>query len=315
MMKWIRRRVGWIAGAAIAGFLLWLIGTVVSLRVTQAEAAGLLFGRKVPLSAYHQAMEAAGRWAVLNYGDKAGKEVPKEELARQAWERLMLLAEARRLQIRVSDKEVVEEIKRQPLFQRDGQFDRAGYQAIIQYSLRTNPRVFEEEFREQLIIKKLLRQAIPEPAVTEEALRKHFLQRETPIRVSTLTLPSEPLAREIAQAARQRPDQISRAAKQLGLKVASSDFFKADALLPDLGQAGVIFEPLFTMEPGQVAGPLISPKGWLVAKLEAKQPPDEKRFAETKDGLEKELTARKRLETTFLWYQDLSKRADLKETK
>ena len=314
-MKWIRRRVGWIAGAAIGGFLLWLVGTVVSLRVTQAEAAGLLFGRKVPLSTYHQALEAAGHWAVLTYGDKARKEVPEEELARQAWERLILLTEAKRLKVRVSDKEVVEEIRRQSLFQRDGQFDRAGYQVIIQYSLGTTPRIFEEEFREQMTIKKLLRQVIPDPVVTEEELHKHFLQRETPIRVSTLTLSSEPLAREIAQAARQRPDQLSHAARQLGLKVISSDFFKADALLPDIGRAGIIFEPLFTMEPGQVTGPLISPKGWIVAKLEAKQPPDEKKFGELKDGLRKELTARKRMESTFAWYQNLLKRANLKETK
>ena len=313
-MKWIRKRVAWVAGAAIGGFILWLIGTVVSLQATRAENAGKIFGHKVSFQTYQQALEAVTHQAILRYGEKAHQEAPQEELAHQAWERLILLSEAKRVGILVTDKEIVEELKKWPIFELKGQFDRAGYQTIVQYTLGTTPRVFEEEVREGLMIKKLFQKSIPEPHISEEELHTRFLQKETSIRVSTLILPDESLAREIAEAARQQPDQMSQAASQLGFKVILSDFFKEDTALPELGRAGLIFEPLFSLEPGQVTGPLPSSKGWIVSKLETKQPPDEKKFAEAKESLEKELIYRKRLEAYFNWYQDLLKRANLQKT-
>ncbi|MBI3615782.1 MAG: peptidylprolyl isomerase [Candidatus Omnitrophica bacterium] len=309
----MRKKVGWIAGAAIAGFLLWLVGTVVSLQATQAETAGFLFGRKIPFQTYQRALEAATHQAILTHGEKAHQEVSNEELGHQAWERLMLLREAKRLGIQVSDREIIEELKRWPIFQRDGQFDRVGYQAIVQYTLGTSPRAFEEEIRENLTLKKLFEQALPEPRIPEQEIHKHFLLKETSIQVSTLTLSSKTLAQEIAEAARQRPEQLFKAAEQMNLKVVKSDFFKGDSNLPELGKGWAAFEPLFSMEPGQVAAaPLSGPKGWLVAKLEGKQLPDERIFPEMKESIEKELANRKRFEDYFKWYQDLRKRADLR---
>ena len=312
-MKWMRRQIGWIAGAAIGGFILWLAGTVVSLQATRAETAGFLFGRRVSFQTYQRALEAAHHQAILTHGDKARQEVSREELGHQAWERLMLLKEANRLGIQIPDREIVEELQRWPIFQRDGQFDRAGYQAIVQYVLGTTPRVFEEEIRENLALKKLIEKALPEPKIPEADAHKQFLLKETSIQVSTLTVSNHSLAQEIADAARERPEQLVQAAKQLDLKVVKSAFFKGDSNLPELGKGWVTFEPLFGLEPGQVApAPISSSKGWLVAKLEGKYPPDERIFPELKESIEKEMANRKQFENYFKWYQDLRKRADLK---
>jgi hypothetical protein len=313
-MKWIRRHVAWIAGIAVAGFLLWLIGTVVSLQAMQAESAGTLFGRKVPLQAYLQAMEAVTRQAILTHGDQFRQAVSKEDLERQAWERLTLLAEAERLRIRVSDREVVEELRQWPLFQKDGQFDREGYQVILQYSLGTSPRTFEEETRQNRMMAKLVEQATGNIALTDAELREGFRQREESIRISFLTLSEEALAREVAEAARQDPEVISQVAAQLGLKWTLSDFFKRASSIPELGFAGSILEPAFDLRPGEVTGPLSGPRGWIVVRLEAKQPADESRFEPGKEELRKDLLARKRLRAYLTWYQDLFNRASLKKS-
>ncbi len=312
-MRWIRKRVGWISGAAIAGFLLWLTAEAVSLRAAPKDAAGLLFGRKVSLTDYRKALEAAQHEAILQHGDKASQQVPPEELAHQAWERLTLLAEARRLRIRVTDQEVVQEIGRWPLFQGKGAFDRSGYETLIRYSLGTVPRVFEEEIREGLAIRKLFEQAVAPAPAQESQVKELFLKKETSIRVSLLSLLEEKLAQEVADAARQNPDQLAQAAKQLKRKLIPIDFFKGETDLPDWGRAQITFGPAFSLEPGQVTGPLPSRRGWLVVKLEAKQPPDERLFPELKESLQKELEARQRLERYIAWYQDLKKRANLKK--
>ncbi|MBI3318760.1 MAG: SurA N-terminal domain-containing protein, partial [Candidatus Omnitrophica bacterium] len=106
-MKWVRKYAVWIAGAAIGGFLLWLVGTAVSLQGMQGQAAGTLFGKAVPVSHYMKALQAVLHQNILSRGDRAGQP-PSQQLEQQAWERLILLTEARGKGIRVSDREVVE---------------------------------------------------------------------------------------------------------------------------------------------------------------------------------------------------------------
>ena len=313
-MKWIRKKIGWIAAAAVGGFLLWLVGTVVSLRTTQGKEAGTLFGKKVPLSTYLHAMDAVTHQAILKHGDRYLQEVSHEEQEHAAWERLMLLTEARKRGIRVMDQEVTDKLMNSPLFQTSGRFDLKGYESFIHYTFHTTARAFEEEVREDLTISKLFEQITSKLTVSDEELHEGFRQREEAIRVSHLTLPHEGLAREIADAARQDPRQLAVAAKQMNLKLTPSDFFRRDSSILEMGSAGLVFEPAFSLQVGEVTGPLRSPRGWLVAQLQAKEPADERKFGELKESLEKELLAQKRMKAALTWYQDLLKRADLKKS-
>lgn len=172
-MHWMRKSIGWIAGLAIGGFLLWIVGTAVSIQNMRVESAGTLFGRRVPVTDYVNALQAIGHQAVLTQGEKAARALPKEQLERQAWERLMLLAEAKRRQIHVSNKEVVTEISQWPIFHRqDGQFDTPAYQMILQYTLGVTPRAFEEEVRQTLTIGKLINQVAGKVQLAKEDLRE-----------------------------------------------------------------------------------------------------------------------------------------------
>ena len=176
-MKWMRKSLGWIAGIGVGGLVLWQIGTAISLRSTQADSAGLLFNKKVSLQSYQQAQEAGIHELILSHGEKYLQQIKPEELDQLTWDRLILLAEAHRMGIRVSDKELIQEIRISPIFQTPtGQFDKRVYEYLIENYLHITPRAYEEEFREKLIIRKLMDRTIGNPTVTdqeiEEALKK-----------------------------------------------------------------------------------------------------------------------------------------------
>jgi parvulin-like peptidyl-prolyl isomerase len=312
-MKWVRKRIVWIASAVVGGFLLWLVGTAVSIQSMSSQGAGSLFGKRVSLADFSQAVAAVTHDAVLTHGDKYRSALTHEEIESRAWERLLLLAEAKRRRVRVSDQEVVEELARWPLFWENGAFDVRSYETILRYSLGVSPRLFEEEIRQHLSIAKLVRLAVGEPAVTDEELLALFKKREGQSRVSYLKLPSEPLAQEVADAARSNPSLLEKTAKQLKLKMAGSDFFKASAGIPSLGVEPAALAPVFQMEPGQTAGPFPEKEGWLVVRLEEKKPADESAFPDQKEKLRQELAAQKRFMAYLTWYADLSNRASLKK--
>lgn len=176
-MRWIRKHVYWIASVVVGGFLLWLVATAVTVQSIQSESAGTLFGRSVPMTDYLKTLQAVTHRAVLTHGDKLRQNVSIKDLEDQAWERLLLLQEARRKGIRVSDREVIQVLQSSPLFlDSGGRFDSRGYQVVMQYTLGTTPRVFEEELREEILIQKTIAQAVGSPAGTQEEIAEKRLQ-------------------------------------------------------------------------------------------------------------------------------------------
>lgn len=309
-MRWLRSRMAWVAGTVVGGFLLWQIATAVSMQTTPVGSAGRLFGKPVSAQQFLRATEAVTREAVLSYGDRFREQLPQEDLERRAWERLLLLAEARRNGIRVADREVIEAVQKEPLFQKKDRFDPESYKAIIRY-LGTTPRIFEEETRERLVIAKLLDQAMGEPTVTEEEIEEAFRKKEESIRVRTLVLPDPSLAQEISDVCRQEPAQMERIARQLRIKAVTSDLFKRSEP-SEPPAAAAIFESLFGKEPDSVSSALPSGDGWVVARLAERRPADPELLPASREQIEKEIVSRKRIMNYFAWYQELTQRAQSK---
>jgi hypothetical protein len=291
----------------------------------QGGAVGILFGRRVPIQTYLKAQQAVFHQAILIYGDRYRQQLTDEELDSQTWDWLTFLSEANRKGIRVPDEEVVKELRQLPLFQTEGRFDPAAYQQIIQY-LGITRRTFEEEFRQSLMIKRMMEQVTEGITVSDEELREGFHQREDTIQVSFLRVPNEGLAREIFESARQEPDRLEKAAKQLKRKVTRTDYFKRSGKIQGSDLEPTYFSPAFSLKPKEVTGPLPLPapagqkgqagapdENWLVVRLEDRRPADEEELVPMRETLEKELLAQKRFRVTIDWYQDLFKRANLKK--
>ena len=174
MLKILRKRLKLILWTLILSFVLWMVADYLAQRQSGSIYAGTLFGRPITFQEYRAAWEAVRHRALLTYGERALEWLTPAELEHQAWDHLLLSRAARRAGIRVADREVVEELARWPLFQRDGRFDPRIYQLILQHPLQTTPRAFEEEIRGQLAMTKLMDQVTRTLTASEQELEAAY---------------------------------------------------------------------------------------------------------------------------------------------
>ncbi len=117
--------------------------------------AGKMFGKPVPWETF----DAQRRWLRMQM-DETSRSLPaafvEPWLEQQAWDRLVLLEEARRRRLHVPDAEVARTIREIPAFQDQGRFVADRYARYVQF-LGSTPSAFESMIRSQLVIDKLLR--------------------------------------------------------------------------------------------------------------------------------------------------------------
>ncbi|MFA5410379.1 MAG: peptidylprolyl isomerase [Candidatus Omnitrophota bacterium] len=153
--KKTRKRILIILAAVIVpAFTFW--GFSGALRSQQQSRwAGKISGKRIPLSDYQDALSAERNLAIIQYGENFTEIEKLLNLDAAAWERLILLSEARKRKISVTDKEVIDYVEQYPFFQRNGRFDNSLYSQMLQYVFRTQPRQFEEQTRQNLFLSKL----------------------------------------------------------------------------------------------------------------------------------------------------------------
>ncbi len=127
---------------------------------------------------------------------KWDEEIEKEALEHLIRETLLRQEITRRL-IRVSDEEVLEEIKSRPHFQREGIFDRDLFLRIMEFS-RISPRDYEEEVRNVLQARELLRQVTEKAVISDEEVREEYIRRNEKVRVQYLLFRGEDFKEEVA---------------------------------------------------------------------------------------------------------------------
>lgn len=169
----------WIGLAIIIipAFALWGFGGAFRSREETAPA-GKIFGRNISYIEFKDSLAAVKTMAIMRFGDKLGEVQKYLNLEAQAWERLILLAEANKRRIAASDQEVIEDIENSPYFRLQGAFSNKLYNEILRYSLRIQPRIFEELTRQNIIIFKLYEQATDKALSDERALSDEEVRKE-----------------------------------------------------------------------------------------------------------------------------------------
>ena len=168
--KWI-----WITLAVIIvpAFVLWGSGSLMRSR-EEGTYAGIIFGKKVTFLEYRDALEAVKNTAIMQFGDKFSEMRQFLNLEGQAWERLIMLYEAKRRKIKTSDREVISLIQSYPFFQRNKKFDNRSYNELLRYVFNTQPRAFEEETRQDIIISKLYSQVTRGLKLNDDEIRYEY---------------------------------------------------------------------------------------------------------------------------------------------
>lgn len=158
----------------IPAFAFWGFGSAD--KQAGPSVAGRIFGRNVSMLEYKDSLAAVKTAALMRFGDHLPEIEKYLDLEGQAWERLLLLAEAKRRKIKASDKEVVEQIQNAPYFQDQQGFNDRIYQETLRYFLRLQPRIYEEQTRQNLILAKLYEQLTKDLKLTDEQIRQEYLQ-------------------------------------------------------------------------------------------------------------------------------------------
>ncbi len=197
MLKGIRKRAKIIliatACIVIPAFIFWGPGTS-SRSSRRKKQAGVIFGRGVSIEDYGGSYGWCIRQAILRYGKENFHRIKNRlNLRQKAWERLILLHEAKRRYIKVSDREVIEEIKNYPSFQEDGVFDKKTYELILQYVIEIGASEFEDAIRKDLIISKLIRSVASEVTIGEEEVREEYKLQNEKVKFSYVVIDPEAL--------------------------------------------------------------------------------------------------------------------------
>lgn len=155
-------------------FIFWGFGSFIRSK-QETSYAGIIFGRKVTFLEYKDALDAVRNQAIIQFGDNLPELEKNLNLEIQAWERLLLLAEAKIRKVTASDTEVIELIRNYPFFKtKNGQFDNQIYSQCLEYVFHAQPRIFEEQTRQNLIISKLYKAVTDSLNVSEENVKEEY---------------------------------------------------------------------------------------------------------------------------------------------
>ncbi|MFH1191025.1 MAG: SurA N-terminal domain-containing protein [Candidatus Omnitrophota bacterium] len=180
--KKIARKI-WIGLAVIIipAFAFWGFGGGGNRQ--EAAAVGKIFGKNITNSEFQDSVVAVRTSALMRFGDKLPEIEKYLNFEGQAWERLILLHEAKTRRINVKDKEIIEEIQKAPYFKDKNGFSNKIYQEILRYALRIQPRVFEEQMRQNLILTKLYNQITQNLKLSDEQIYQDYLKTNEELNV------------------------------------------------------------------------------------------------------------------------------------
>jgi len=171
----------------IPAFALWGFGGAFRTK-EESRPFGKISNRYISKMEFRDSLSAVTTTAILQYGDKLPEIKKYLNLEGQAWQRLILLEEAKRRSIKASDQEVITLIEKMPFFQYKGGFDNKLYNQALQYVFFLQPRAFEEQVRQSIILNKLYQQITDGLiSVDENEIRKEFSKTNQEINISYIS--------------------------------------------------------------------------------------------------------------------------------
>jgi peptidyl-prolyl cis-trans isomerase D len=184
MLAFFRRRMKailWVLViVVIVTFIPWGVGVRLRSRGEKhVTTAGELFGKSVPREEFDDAYMAT----VVN-SKLAGFPLNSEQARRMAWERLILLHEARRRGVSVSDGELARMIRAQ--FGKDGSFDPTLYENLIRNIAGVRTDTYEEWLRESLMIRRLNELTRMAVWLPDQEVARRFREEETKFKISSV---------------------------------------------------------------------------------------------------------------------------------
>ena len=282
---------------------------------------GKLFGRNISSLEFKDAVDAVRIQALMRFGDKYQEMQQYLNFESEALNRLILLHEAKIRKIRVSDKEVIDQIESYPFFRSKGQFDAKNYEQTLQYGFRVMPRAFEEQVRQNMIISKLYKQITDRVNLTEPQIKEEYRKANKKISVYYIAAVPAEFSKEIPAAENdladyyknntelfkeplslnmeyvalddqlkaknavgliKKNDGLEKIAKEYSVSVKETGFFAQTDPIPGIGWSPAISEMVAKLKVGQYANPIVMDKKYYFMRLKDRKEPNIPQFEKIK---------------------------------
>ncbi|MEW6170026.1 MAG: SurA N-terminal domain-containing protein [Candidatus Omnitrophota bacterium] len=207
--KTAKRIFFFLALIIVPAFVLWGSGSLIRDK-SKSNFAGEIFGKKVPIDVYRDCLMAVRDQAIIQFGENFNQIQGMLNLEERAWERLILLTKAKQEKIRISDKEVVEQIADFPFFQKDGKFNEQIYQQVLRYGLGTTAKIFEQHIRESLMISELFKKATQNIIITDEEVLSEFKRENEKIKVALIAFNNRDFEVEVSASPEETKDYFDK---------------------------------------------------------------------------------------------------------
>ncbi|MDD5238542.1 MAG: SurA N-terminal domain-containing protein [Candidatus Omnitrophica bacterium] len=324
-----------LAFLVLPPFVLWGSGSLMRSK-TQADFKGKIFGKTISYLEYRDALDAVKNSGIMQFGDKFSEIEKHLNLESQAWDRLILLHEAKKRKIDATDREVIGLIESYPFFQRKGAFDNRIYSELLQYVFHTKPRVFEEQTRQNLMLSKLYEDetknitvsekeakdeyrklneqisidyiaGIPleltkDLAPSEQEVKDYFakdpLQFKQPLsfNVEYLTIDNEGKMKDVILRINKK-EEFSKIAKETGISLKETGLFTQADPIPGIGWSPEVLNLLSKLKVGEFSPPLHLDEKYYILRLREKKEAYIPDFEKIKDKVRESLIKMKSSET------------------
>src|SRR3989338_7006577 len=196
--KGIAKKVLWVlAIVIIISFGVFGTANYLQFQNNAVSYAGKIFGKQISFDDFEKSFQHARYQSILRYWDNYQKISQFLNLESEAWDRLILLHEARRKKIKIPDQEVIAAIQDFEFFKQNGAFNRQIYEDILRYVFRCHPRDFEEAIRESLVFAKLYEGETASLTVSEQEAYEEYKRRNEKVSASYALIPSEDYRKDI----------------------------------------------------------------------------------------------------------------------
>jgi len=151
-------------------------------------------GESIPLARYHVVKENMYKRFAQN-----GQQIPEAargyinySAMKQLIEAKLLAQKARELGFRVTNEELGEAIRSNPSFQYNGQFiGKKNYEDTVRRALNISVSDFENEYRDQLLVEKLVNMIDETAKITDEELKNIYKMKNEEVKLNYLDFSTE----------------------------------------------------------------------------------------------------------------------------
>lgn len=229
--SWLIKTILWLVVAAFVGtiFISWGVGEYQS----RTDVVAQVHNEKIYYEEYKDTLDNLYnlyRGAIK--GTNQESLIPHSQLKRAALntviQRKLLINEARKMGIEVSNQEVIDQIRNFPSFQNNGRFDKNIYDNFLRYS-RITARDFEKKQRTDLLLAKLQSLIKNSVKVSELELREAYSWKHEKINLDYLVIKPATFKEKVELTA----DKISEFYKKEREKFKKPDQLRVEYLFSD----------------------------------------------------------------------------------